>query len=144
MPITHHSQLICYQRAVALRRAVYAEIAKPAWRKDWKLRDDIRRSARSVASNLSEGYWRYHHRDFLRFVDIALGSLGETEDHLECVRLDDIIDEDAKATLIDMIFRTRRPTLGLRAYLARSSSPERPVRPEARSGQSQPRSRKIP
>ena len=125
MAITHPSQLVCYQRAAALREAVYAEIVKPAWRKDWKLRDDIRRSVRSVAANISEGYWRYSHRDFVRFIDIALGSLGETEDHLESARLDAIIDEPTKATLVDMIVSTRRPALGLRDYLSRSATPER-------------------
>ena len=127
MAVSHHSQLVCYQRASEFRRAVYEESSKPCWGKDRSLRDDIRRSARSVPSNIAEGYWRYHHRDFVRFIDIALGSLGETEDHLTSARLDSIINDEVQATLVDKIVETRIPTLRLRNYLIRSSAPSEPT-----------------
>ena len=126
MPITHHSQLVCHQRASEFRRAIYEEIAKPRWRKDLSLRDDLRRSARSVPANIDEGYWRYHHRDFVRFIDIALGSLGESEEHLASARLADVIDGGVQATLVDKIVATRIPTLRLRGYLIRTSAPKEP------------------
>jgi four helix bundle protein len=128
MPITHHSQLVCYQLGARFRRAVYDETAKPGWRKDWRLRDDLRRAARSVPTNISEGYWRYHHRDFAHFLDIALGSLGEAEDHLETALVDRIIDEAPKATLVALIREARTPTLNLRDYLSRTTAPPRSVK----------------
>ena len=128
MTVSHHSQLICYQRASEFRRAIYEEISRSCWLKDRSLRDDIRRSARSVPTNIAEGYWRYHHRDFVRFIDIALGSLGESEDHLTSARLDGIVSDETQATLVDKIVRTRIPTLRLRSYLVRTSAPAQPVR----------------
>lgn len=123
MAVKHHVDLVCYQQAARLRAAVYAEIARPAWRKDWNLRDDLRRSARSVPANIAEGYWRYHHRDFVRFIDIVLGSLGETEEHLESARLGGLVDDVTQATLVDIVVQTRVPTLRLRNYLLRSTAP---------------------
>jgi four helix bundle protein len=47
----------------------------------------IRRSIKSVRSNIVEGYGRRRYRqDFLRFLTYALASAIETTDHLECLR----------------------------------------------------------
>jgi len=44
----------------------------------------IRRSSKSVKSNIVEGYGRRHYKqDFLRFLHFALASNMETTDHLE-------------------------------------------------------------
>lgn len=46
------------------------------------LRGQTIRAARSIASNLVEGCGRERRTDFLHFIDIALGSAIELEDHL--------------------------------------------------------------
>ena len=44
----------------------------------------IRRSSKSVRSNIVEGYGRRHYKnDFIRFLTFALASNDETMDHLE-------------------------------------------------------------
>lgn len=44
----------------------------------------IRRSSKSVKSNIVEGYGRRRHKaEYLRFLDYAFASLLETTDHLE-------------------------------------------------------------
>jgi four helix bundle protein len=44
----------------------------------------IRRSIKSVRSNIVEGYGRrYYKQDFIRFIIVALASNDETIDHLE-------------------------------------------------------------
>ena len=44
----------------------------------------IRRSAKSIKSNIVEGYGRRRHKgDYLRFLEYALASCLETTDHLE-------------------------------------------------------------
>jgi four helix bundle protein len=48
----------------------------------------IRRSSKSVKSNIVEGYGRrYYQKDYLHFLIMAQGSLDETMDHLETLYL---------------------------------------------------------
>lgn len=46
----------------------------------------IRRSSKSVRSNIVEGYGRKRYKmEFIRFLTFALASADETLDHLECL-----------------------------------------------------------
>lgn len=45
--------------------------------KDYGLKDQIQRLALSVPSNIAEGYERNSPQDFIRFLNIAKGSIGE-------------------------------------------------------------------
>ncbi len=50
--------------------------------RDRKYCDQCKDAARSAASNIAEGFGRYKHRDFARFLRIAVGSLNEVRDQL--------------------------------------------------------------
>jgi four helix bundle protein len=67
-------------------RAVVKEIAKiileGAFRADPVLIHQLRKSMLSVYANFSEGFERNGNREFLQFVSIAKGSLGEIRGHL--------------------------------------------------------------
>jgi four helix bundle protein len=51
-------------------------------------------SSRSGPANLAEGFWRYRPRENARFVRIALGSLGETVNHLHDGFTEKYIEEE--------------------------------------------------
>src|SRR5438094_2662125 len=80
--IKSHEELVAWQLSEDLKDRVFEILARPAARKDLDFCDDVRRSARSAPANLSEGFYRYRPRDNARFVRIAIGSLGETMNHL--------------------------------------------------------------
>jgi four helix bundle protein len=50
--------------------------------KDYGFKDQIQRSALSVPSNIAEGYERNSPQDFIRFLNIAKGSIGELRTQL--------------------------------------------------------------
>jgi four helix bundle protein len=54
--------------------------------KDFGFKDQICRAAVSVPSNTAEGYERNSPRDFVRFLNIAKGSIGELRTQLYIAR----------------------------------------------------------
>lgn len=55
----------------------------------------IKRSSVSVPSNIAEGYGRNYTKDYIRFLNIARGSLYEMQTQLQvALNLDFIVEED--------------------------------------------------
>ncbi len=75
--ITRFEDIQAWQKARELTRSVYQATNRPAFRLDWPLRDQIRRAAVSVMSNIAEGFERGGDREFIQFLSIAKGSTGE-------------------------------------------------------------------
>jgi four helix bundle protein len=75
--------LTVWQKAMTLVEKVYG-ISKhfPADER-YGLTSQLRRASVSVPSNIAEGYGRHSTRDYIRFLQIALGSLNEMQTQLE-------------------------------------------------------------
>ena len=69
--------LIVWQKAKDLAVNIYKISESGALSRDFSLRDQIRRSAVSIASNLAEGDERDTDKESIRFFYIAKGSLAE-------------------------------------------------------------------
>ena len=65
----------------------------------------IRRSAKSVRSNIVEGYGRRRYKqDYIRFLTYALASCDETTDHLETLfETESLIDSQIYGSLHDKL-----------------------------------------
>jgi len=62
------------KRWARLSTAVYKELQHC---RDFGFKDQITRSALSIASNIAEGYERDSNRDRIKFLNYAKGSIGE-------------------------------------------------------------------
>jgi len=71
-----------WKRACRLAVDIYRLTNQPELRKDWGLRDQIRRSAISISSNIAEGFERNSNAEFKRFLLISKGSCGELRSQL--------------------------------------------------------------
>jgi len=69
--------LLVWQKAKDLAVKVYQVSDRADLKKDFGLRDQMRRSAISIASNLAEGDERGTDREAIRFFYIAKGSVAE-------------------------------------------------------------------
>jgi four helix bundle protein len=78
-----HKKLHVWQRAMALATRVYLESNENPVAKDWALRDQMRRAAVSIASNIAEGNGRGTDRDACRFFFIAKASAAELATHVQ-------------------------------------------------------------
>lgn len=75
--------LLVWQMAKDLAVRVYRISENQDLKKDFGLRDQIRRSAVSVASNLAEGDERSTDRDSVRFFYMAKGSVAEVRTQIQ-------------------------------------------------------------
>ncbi|HEX7847002.1 MAG TPA: four helix bundle protein [Chitinophagaceae bacterium] len=82
MPYQSFEELEVWKKARDLKKEVF-ELTKsfpPA--EKFNLTDQLRRSSRSIPSQIAEGHGRRTFPDRLRFSIIARGSLAETRNHL--------------------------------------------------------------
>jgi four helix bundle protein len=61
---------------------IYGVTRDASFSQDFALRDQIRRAAISVMSNIAEGHERGGRKEFARFLSIARGSCGEIRSQL--------------------------------------------------------------
>lgn len=66
-----------FQEARNIVKSIYALTNTGPVVKDYALRDQLRRSALSIMSNIAEGFERGTDADFIRFLFMAKGSCGE-------------------------------------------------------------------
>jgi len=77
--MARHHDLIVFQRADELAFKIY-KITEPFPKTEqFGLTSQLRRAALSVPTNIVEGYARKSKKELAQFVNIALGSLAETE-----------------------------------------------------------------
>ena len=77
----HFQELQVWQKAHRLTLEIYKTTRKFPEDERFGLVNQVRRSASSICSNLAEGYKKTT-KDFIRYIDIAEGSLEETKYHL--------------------------------------------------------------
>ena len=75
-------RLDVWQEAIELSSRVYALTRGFPADELYGLRSQVRRSVVSVSANIAEGSGRSTDREFVRFIEIAFGSLMETISHL--------------------------------------------------------------
>jgi four helix bundle protein len=74
--------IVVWQLAIELTNAIYTITNNNVFNKDFALRDQIRKSAISIPSNIAEGFERNSTNQFLYFLVIAKGSAGELRTQL--------------------------------------------------------------
>lgn len=83
-----YKKLIVWQKANELAYQVYLETKKFPREEIYGVTSQLRRSAISVPTNIVEGTGRQGRKELKQFINIALGSLAETEYLLEfCFQL---------------------------------------------------------
>jgi four helix bundle protein len=74
--------LIAWQKARDLARAIYQITQEGAFARDFGLARQIQRAAVSIMSNIAEGFERSGRREFHQFLSTAKGSCAEVRSQL--------------------------------------------------------------
>ena len=81
--MNNYKELKIWQKSIDVAVKVY-EITKDFPREElYGLTSQIRRSAISIPSNISEGYGKDGNKDYLKFLNIGISSLFEMQTQLE-------------------------------------------------------------
>lgn len=70
-------ELEIWKKSIDLATTIYQLTFKEPLSKDYSLKDQIRRASTSVSNNIAEGFEYGSNKQFVRFLRIAKGSLGE-------------------------------------------------------------------
>ena len=109
-----------WKKGRELRKAVYLHSKRGEFAKDFALKDQIRRAALSVTSNIAEGFERGGNREFIQFLSTAKGSCGEVRDQLYAAVDENYISESEFNTLQERCFEVGRLIAGFMEYLQQS------------------------
>ncbi len=82
MGIRRFEDIEAWQLARELTRKVYALTKKPAFSRDFGLRDQIRKAAGSSMHNIAEGFDAESNSEFVRFLRYAKRSCSEVQSEL--------------------------------------------------------------
>ena len=93
-------ELVVWQRSKALAVRIYWITRQGPFNTDFGLRDQIRRAAVSVPSNVAEGDERGTNKESIRFFYIAKGSLAELQTQLEIACEIEYVDNDTLSNIL--------------------------------------------
>jgi len=78
--------LLVWQKGMTLVTKVYLAAKELPREEMYGLTSQMRRCAISIPSNIAEGHSRTTRKEFLRFLEISLGSLFELQTQIEIAR----------------------------------------------------------
>jgi len=113
-------EIEAWQKARELTREVYRISCQDSFYKDFGLREQIRRAGVSAMSNIAEGFERSGTKEFLHFLAMAKGSVGEVISQLYVAIDQQYIDKNTFDRIHALSTETNRMINGLMSYLRRS------------------------
>ena len=113
----HFRELDCWQLSKELKLGIYRLSDRPEVTRDFGFYDQIRDAAASAPRNIAEGFGRRSHADFARFLDVARGSLAESQNHLQDAVDRGYLDPIEYARLNSTSERAAAATARLQRYL---------------------------
>jgi len=109
-----------WKRARSLTKRIYDATVTGPFAKDFGLRDQIRRAAISILSNIAEGFERGGDKEFVQFLSVAKGSSGELRAQLYVALDQQYISVEAFKALSEDAAEISRLISGFMKYLKQS------------------------
>jgi four helix bundle protein len=118
--IMRFKEMEVWKSARNLARDVYDVSIKPLFLSDYSLRDQIRRAAVSIISNIAEGSDSQSNPTFIRYLASARGSAAEVRTQLYLALDFGYISSEECAALISQTESISRQITGFMLYLKKS------------------------
>jgi four helix bundle protein len=92
--MSNFRKLIIWQKAMNLVTKTYNSTRKFPKEEIFGLTSQIRRCSISIPSNIAEGHGRESNKEYLRFLNISIGSLFELQTQLEIAKNIEYLTDD--------------------------------------------------
>lgn len=115
--IERFEDIEAWKKARLLVELIYQETGKDAFAKDFGLRDQIRRAAVSIMSNIAEGFERNSDKEFRQFLYISKGSAGEVRSLLYIAMDLNYINKTVYESLMERVIFVSQKLSGFIKYL---------------------------
>ena len=120
--IEKFEDFIAWQKARQLAREIYNVTNLDRFARDFGLKDQIRRSAVSIMSNIAEGFERGRPSEFHQFLSIAKGSCAEVRSQLYVALDAEYLTQEQFGRLMANAVETGQVIGGLRVSVERRKS----------------------
>lgn len=120
--IEKFEDIIAWQKAMELCDNIYKMTNKELFSKDFGLKDQIRRAAVSVVSNIAEGFERESNNQFIYFLVIAKGSAGELRTQIYVAKNQKYITQEEFELLNSKVLEVSKTIGGFVSYLKSQKS----------------------
>ena len=117
--VEQFEELVAWQKARALTARVYQITGENTFSRDFALRDQTRRAAVSVMSNVAEGFERTGAAEFHHFLTVAKASCAELRSQLYVALDVGYIEQETFDALLAQAAEVGRVLGGLRLALQR-------------------------
>jgi four helix bundle protein len=113
----HYRDLVAWQKAMELARAVYSLTEEFPKSETFGLRMQMRRSAVNVASHIAEAHGRLNDAEMRKGLGAARASINELQTQAELAASLGFINSDASEQLLDLATRVAKLINGLLGVL---------------------------
>jgi len=120
MAVKNFEDLNVWKQARQLTQEIYRLTKTEKFLKDFGLRDQIRRAAISVMSNIAEGFERGGNQEFVQFLYVAKASCGEVRSQLYVALDQAYTTANDSEKLLQLFMRLSGMLSNLISYLRKS------------------------
>ena len=92
--IKRFTDIVAWQKSREMVKRIYELTRREPFSRDWGLKDQIQRASVSICSNIAEGFERSGEKEFVNFLWIAKGSVGEVASQLYNAKDCGYVDEE--------------------------------------------------
>ena len=134
----NYEELGVWQKAHALTLRLYEATATFPRSEMFGLTSQIRRASGSIGANLAEGCGRWNEVELARYVQIAMASASELQNHLRLAKDLGFLAESAYSPLVKAVISIRQRLTALLQTLrrTRNTPPTTPANGERRTAKS--------
>lgn len=101
--IKNFRELNVWKKAIEIVKDTYSLSLNFPKKKTFGLSQQMQRCSVSIPSNIAEGFNRFHNKEFIQFLYIALGSCAELETQLEIAFELNYVHTELKNPLLEKI-----------------------------------------